>query len=376
VLLWAVGALPRSSTVLLAALVVLFLGPTQLVVSLLSGRERFKQLALWQVGTGLVNPAATVLVLLAGGGVLAVLAVDVLATALGLAVLLRVARPVRWRLRGSPPAGFWRYSWAYAGLIVLGIVVFQRSEIVILERLRDTSDVALYGIAFGLAQIVARLTGPALGVLTPAFARMHGESAAGDATGVQASVNLALLLGTGLSAVGAAVATPTVTLLYGDRYADAGPATAVLLASSWVVLLNGVLTAVAQARAQMRVLLAVNGVAAVFNVVAGIVLIASSGVMGAAVANAAAQAAVTLGVAVWARRALPEVRYGHLGRVLLPALLAYAVGRAAAPLPDAVAVVVGGVVGAVAFLLAARLTGALDAETLALTRRVLRARRR
>lgn len=370
------GVLPRSPSIVLAALVVLSLGPIQVLVSLLSGRERFRALALWQMGTGVLNPALTVAVLVAGGSVLAVLTVDVITTAVGLAVLWLVARPVHLRRRQPPPPGFWRYTTAYAGLIVLGIVVFQRSEILILERFGTSSDVALYGVAFGLAQLVVRLTGPALGVLTPAFARLQGQQPEHQQASVQRAVDLAVLLGACLSGVGAVLAQSAVVLLYGERYSGAGVAAALLLSVSWLVLVNGVLTAVAQAGAHMRVLVLVNGVAAVFNIVSGIVLIAAFGVVGAAVANASAQSAVTLGVVLWARRHLPAVHYRSVVRVLPATAGGVAAAWLARSLPYPADVLVGGLLGIVAFGLVASVTGAADQATRNLLRRLLPRRRR
>ena len=158
---------------LLAAAVVLVSAPTQLFVSVLTGRELFRELAVWQLAVGFANPALTVLVVLLGSGVTVVLAVDVVLTAGALAVLIRFARPLTLRRSGrGAPGGFWSFAMSSAVIIVLGVVIFQRSEILFLERYGEPATVALYGIAFGLSQLAVRITTPLLIAITPALARV------------------------------------------------------------------------------------------------------------------------------------------------------------------------------------------------------------
>ena len=357
----AAGVLPRSTT-LLAAVVTLSLGPTQLLLSVLTGRESFRTIALWQIAVGLVNPVLTVVVLLLGGRVTAVLLVDVVVTAAGFTALLRLARPVNLTTSVALPAGFWRYALTYACLILLGVVVFQRSEIVILQALRSSKEVALYGVAFGLSQLVPRFTGPALGVLAPAFARLDAGAAPALDRAVQRAFDVAAVMGVLFTCLGLTLAPAAVALLYGDGYAGASAAAAVMMSMSWLALINAVLTPVAQARAHMRFLVLVNGIAAVVNIVAAILLVHVAGVVGAAVANVAAQGLVGLGLLVWTRRHLPAVSYGVLWRVLPAAVAATAVGISAARLPPLAAILVGALVGVPVFLALARATAALDEE--------------
>jgi O-antigen/teichoic acid export membrane protein len=358
------GVVPRS-TALLAALVVLAMAPTQLIVSLLAGREQFRTIALWQLAIGFSNPLLTIVVLALGGRVTAVLLVDVAVTAAGLVVLQRLARPLHLTTTMRAPAGFWRYAGAYAGLILLGIVVFQRSEVVVLQALRTSREVALYGVAFGLSQLVTRLTGPALGVLTPAFARMHDGTEEVLAAAIQRAINVAMLLGVALSALGATLAPAAVRLLYGQSYQAAGNATALLFSTSWLVLLIAVVTPLAQAGAHMRFLVALNGLAAAVNILAAVVLVHIAGVMGAAAANVLAQGLVALGLVLWARHRLPALSW-RPARLLLPAAVAVVAGLGAAQFPPPVALALGVLVALPLYLLVARRTGALDDDTVAL----------
>jgi O-antigen/teichoic acid export membrane protein len=369
------GVVPRASTSVVAAAVVLSLAPTQLVVSLLTGREAFRTLALWQLAVGAVNPVVTIVVLALGGRVLSVLLVDAVVTAASLVVLLRLARPT-WLTTDAPaPAGFWRFSIAYAALILLAVVVFQRSEIVVLQALRTNRDVALYSVAFGVAQLEPRLTSPALAVLTPAFARMQAAPDDAMRVSVQRALNVAVVLGAALSALGAALGPSLVHLLYGARYDGAASATALLLGASWLLLINAVITPLAQAGAHMRLLVLLNAAAAVVNVGAAIGLVAVAGVNGAAVANVIGQGLVPIGLLVWARRRLPGLSLRTMVRVVPPAAATFAVGALAARIaPPAVAIVIGGVVAALVFLSLARLTDALDDDSLALLPAGVRAR--
>jgi O-antigen/teichoic acid export membrane protein len=374
-LLAGFDVVPHSSASVVAAAVVLTLAPTQLMVSLLVGREAFRKLALWQLAVGAVNPVVTVVVLLLGGRVLSVLLVDATVTAGSLLVLLRLAQPL-WVTTDSPaPAGFWRFSIAYAALILLSIVVFSRSEIVVLEAMRSNRAVALYGVAFGVSQLVPRLVGPALTVLTPAFARMQVAPDDAMRVSVQRALNLAIVLGAALSALGASLGPSLVHLLYGARYQDAETPAALLLAVSWLVMVNAVITPVAQGGRHMRFLVLLNGAAAVVNIAAAIGLVFVAGVLGAAVANAIAQGLVTVGLLVWVRQRLPGLSLRTLALVVPAAAATFILGAVAAHFTvPLVALALGGVVALPAFLVVARITRAIDDESLALLPERLRAR--
>jgi len=364
---------PDAQAILLAAGVVLFLAPLMVLVSVLSGQERFRHIALWQLATGFGNPLLTVLAVLHGAGVIAVLTIDVAATAAGglvLYLLVRRRMPLTARGRHDLPPGFWSFAARHAVLVVLGVVVFQRSEVFFLEWLTDSRQVAMYGIAFGLSQTVWRVAAPLLAAVGPALTRVLSEGPGPDTTSaVQRAVRFCLLLGFAGSAVGVVVAPAAIEVLYGQEYAAAvGPAQ-IMLALSWAVILGTTVSGVASALAEQAILLWTGASGAVVNVSLNLLLIPVYGAAGAALGNAVAQTFVALALLVWLHRRMPTLDGRSLFLTAIPALAAASVALPLTALPATAGVALTVVLSGGTFLATARLAGVLDQDILFLLRR-------
>jgi O-antigen/teichoic acid export membrane protein len=365
----------QRSHLLAAAAVVIFLAPTQVLVSVLSGREQFRELAFWQILAGFVNPAATIVAVMLGANVLHILLIDVLVTAGAMGVLLRFTCPLPLRsLRlADTPEGFWRFAWAYTALIVLGVVVFQRSEVLFLERYSTSSAVAMYGVAFGLAQIATRLTGPLMSAVGPALARIAGPSAAAvERRPVQRAFHLSTVVGLAVSGIGWALAPAAIAFLYGEQFAEAARPARLLFLGAWAVAVASVPSGVAQASGRLRPLVIINSLGAVLNIGLDVALIPPLGPDGAALANTGAQSAIAVVLVVWLVRTVPGLSLRSTALGVVPAVCGAMAALAFLALPPLLALIAGGSAGLLAFGVVGRVLGVLDDEVFALGKELAR----
>ena len=266
------------------------------------------------------------------------------------------------------PRGLSREFWRFGILSLISgvgyVLVFSRSEIVILEALGEHQALAVFALAYGLSQ---RLTTPIdtlLGPLTTALSALGAAHPQQFRAGFERSLRLsataaALLAGAAL--VGTALLAP---VMYGEAYTSIGLAFVALAAVSLVHSLAQPYTALAYASGRPAILLRSLAVALPVDVGLALALIPPLGLWGAVVANAAggltALAVISRNVAGPTSLRLAGVPATRL-MVLTAASCggAYAAGLAGDLLHSGVAVVAAFVVGTVAFLALAPAMGGL-----------------
>ena len=274
---------------------------------------------------------------------------------------LRLAA-LRPRLPRQLPPGFWRFGLAAAAASAGYALVFSRSEVIILEMLGRHRALAVFALAYGLAQ---RLTTPIDTLLGPLIPALSGLRAA-HPDRLRAGFERALRLSSaGVAFLGAAAVTGTMLaapLLFGPEYVGIGPAFVALAAISLLQSAAQPYTALAHALGRPGVTLAALVPALVVDVALSLALIPPYDLWGAIIANAAS-ALVAVGLTARAAAGRASVRLAHIRGFSLAALavvssgLAYAAALATASVAPAASVATAFAVGAVTFVLLAKAVG-------------------
>jgi O-antigen/teichoic acid export membrane protein len=346
------------------------------LTALLAGLQRFRGPAALGVVQLAVHAGLVVAVATLTPGVGSFLAVHLVVNLLSLALLIVVA----WRAARAvglwPPAssdgaaagaGVLRYAGGVSVLVVLDAVVWQRSEVAILQTLSTSSEVAFYALAFGLASQVSRLPYQASIVLFPEFPRLVGGGRTSEMAALHGTATRYLvLLGAPLVVGLAAVAPVVVRVLYGPHYAPAGVVLAVLALGTLPACVAGASPAVLHATRREDRLVRQALVSAALDIALAVALAPVAGALGAALASVVAQGA---GSALAIRAALHatggRLPAGALVRIVAAALLMGVAAALTASLVGGAAGVAGAVVvGAVVYPVALRTLRVLTAEDL------------
>lgn len=373
VLVLAVARPDRFGAVLVVAFLTVSTASAGLVFSL-QAENRGATLAKLAMVEGLATGGAAIAAALSGADATMVWAASFAAGALvAPGWLLATSRRLRRAaLRPRLPRGlgiaFWRFGLLSLASSAGYVLVFSRSEIVILEALDEQRALAVFALAYGLSQ---RLTTPVdtlLGPLTTALSALQGAHPDRFRAGFERALRLSAVA-VALLAAGALVGTALLApLMYGDEYAGVGLAFTGLAAISLLQSIAQPYTAVAYASGRPGLLLRALGVALAVDVAVAFALIPVLGLWGAVAANAAggltALALTVRSTAGPASLRLAEVPVLRL--VLLTGAscaAAYAAALAGSLVHDAVAVLAAFALGAPTFLVLTLIAGGLLPRT-------------
>lgn len=249
-------------------------------------------------------------------------------------------------------------------LLALGLVVWDRSEVLFLKQFADVKQLAFYSLAFSITNqllMAPRALSSAIGITILA---QYGRdprrlgSLVRNATRYVSVLAIPLFLGT------AAIAEPLIESTYGSDYLAVAPVLAIICIASIPRAFQAHTENLLQATEKQRFMVKWLAVTAAVNVSLDALLIPKHGAMGAAVANGLAQ---TMGVAglfykadgAYAIRS--QIRF--LGGLCLSgAVMVGAVLVVVRALPSWLGLVAGVGAGAVVFLAGLRTTGLLEAE--------------
>jgi O-antigen/teichoic acid export membrane protein len=145
--------------------------------AVLQRRFQFGWLALIQIGTGIVEHIVAVVVAIAGGGVLALLARDVL-DAVGQLVGGRLISKRRYRPQWRPVVAARIRRFGIAVLLSQsGELATHKLDSALLGVVWGTRELAFYEEAYKLANVALRISQPALSqVALPAYARLREDA--------------------------------------------------------------------------------------------------------------------------------------------------------------------------------------------------------
>jgi len=185
-----------------------------------------------------------------------------------------------------------RFAAPVAYLVMLDMVVWQRSETFFLGRYSTWAEIGFYSIAYLMISRLNDALVAATSTLLPLQAsRMsaHGEAAVAETQWRSFRVLQMLLIPA--CACAAVLSRPAIILLYGEEYLRVWPVLLVLLASPLAVSMTDVSVASLYAMDKQKSLVVPLTCTAVFNIVLAYLLVPRFGALGAASANSAAQIA-------------------------------------------------------------------------------------
>lgn len=228
--------------------------------------------------------------------------------------------------RARARADVHRVRFHLASLAVTDLVLWQRSEVIVLGVVSNRTDVAFYALAYGLvSQAVARLPGSLSGVLLPAMA---SDSDVGRANTYRASTSLMALLLLPIVVLAATAASDASELLFGSSYRPVGDVVRILVFGAAASALCAPAGTVLLVKDRQRTLFRLGAACAALDLALAFPLATRFGGPGAAAAAATAQLSAVPIVFTIARRAT-GVRWPRatlrVGRVGLLAILACAV---------------------------------------------------
>lgn len=157
----------------------------------------------------------------------------------GLVALALARRRVRPKLRGSLRglAGTLRASLPF-GQFDLFAVVYARADSIMLFLIRGNRLVALYGVAYQIANFLFAMPALLSNALLPDFMNANNDRRRFLA---RRALDVILTVAVPLPLFGALFARPFVVWIAGSRYAGAGPPLAILTGAGAIALLNGYL---------------------------------------------------------------------------------------------------------------------------------------
>lgn len=257
-----------------------------------------------------------------------------------------------------------RYCGHATMLLVLRLVVWNRSEVFFLKQFCGLEQLAFYSVAAGFALIPTSLATPFINAAMPSIFAERGRDS-DSARRFTASCWRYLALIVFPTSVGLLVLSrPLIRVLYGPQYYASAPVLMCAMALALIPPLIMPATSFVAAENGQSFLVRWNVIAAVVVLGLDWLLISQLCSTGAALANGIGQTVTTLGVwLIAARRFKLRLPFRFAGRLLLACLF---MGGAAVVVlllsSDLVAIIVGPPVGAAAFIVGMRLARVLDAE--------------
>ncbi len=200
---------------------------------------------------------------------------------------------IAWILRRSLPLG--------AGVALT--VIYFRIDLFLLDLYAGAATVGTYASAYRVFESAQLLPAVSMTVLFPRLA-----ATAGDEDGGLRMRALAMLgaVGVAVACVGAVVARPVVTLLYGEAFASAAEPLRILFWAVPLMFANFLLTQDLVSHGRQARFAVLAGLALAFNLAANLVAIPRYGVMGAAAVTIATEGVLFVGCALslWGSRLL------------------------------------------------------------------------
>lgn len=286
--------------------------------AVLAGLQRWREASLIALATGTVSTAAVLVVLDLGGGIEGIFFVEAATATINLVVAGLVAR--RALARQAPDVEedtsalrreVLRYAAVASIQILFHLVVWRRSELLLLNRYAPDSEIAMYSIPYAAVWAVDRLPTGILAALTPAFATLIGGGHLDRVrSGTWRALRFSLLLSLPLTAGLVAVGPTALRVIFGDEYRRAGTVVAILALAFPMVTASKVTGSLLQGLGRLRYMVTTGLVATAVNLTCAFALIPRHGAVGAAFANLAAQSTASMMSVAFAWRRFGPAQLG------------------------------------------------------------------
>jgi O-antigen/teichoic acid export membrane protein len=202
----------------------------------------------------------------------------------------------------------------YAGATLVGslitLIVFRRSEFLLLAHYADDREIAMYSVAFGSVAMLLLVPEGFARAVSPAVATLVGAGANERIrVGYSRALRLLLLAAVPVTAFTVALGPTTVRLVFGDEFAGTRTPLLILLVPLPLIPLMNVSYSLVVGFGKARFPLVVGFGSVALNIALDFALIPRHGAVGAAVANACAQGATALATIAYGSRLVGQVRW-------------------------------------------------------------------
>lgn len=332
--------LPVAALLVAAAYLSAYMESTSLALPALQRTDKAAQVAL--VGALTVQLTCIVLCLLTRDPLVVVAGRFVMGAALAPVRLAVLPRAVRLACLSfgvpSLPRELLRFGAVAYVSSLLSLLVYSRTEVVLLQAFDHAQAIGLFALAFGLASQVTGLVDAAAGPLTPAMTSAISRDPSSVSRlllRAQKAVTMAVLAWGALTILPVALLIPTV---YGQDFRPAAAVFLVAALGSFLQSVTAPLESFAYATKRPGLTLQAHGFGFVAGVAVALALIPPVGLYGAAIANTVGQltsSLVLVATAARAAEASTDVRRLLL-RAAVPLVLLVLFGYLALQLPLAV----------------------------------------
>lgn len=340
--------------------------------AILIGLQHFKQLALGGVVIAATTLVSTTALLGTGRGLSGALIGSAAGYFLGVIVYSRFTRRggikfgLKHGLSSETLKRFMRYAVVAAGIPLINIVVWERSEVFFLSKYGGADQVGFYSLAFGLSSAVMTTgLGALAAVLTPLVAFQNGTGESSQiAVTFQRSTRYLTMLVLPVCAIGVALASLLIDLFYGPDFAEAAPVLRIVLMGASAGTIGRAASAIVYGTERHSFILKTGVPLALFNIVLDLLLIPKLGATGAGWANTVTQFVSICVGSAYVCAAL-RVRYPALAVVRIAVASAgagIATAAIASWIPGVVGMLVAGLGGLLAYTTLLALIGELAAK--------------
>jgi O-antigen/teichoic acid export membrane protein len=270
----------------LAGLSSLLSAVTTPAVVVLTAREDLHLVSLQRVATSALGAIATVAVLLWGGATIALLvAATIVNGVMGVFAHVLVGKGPSLRAARLPAVRAMVRQALPFGIMMLGVALYYRVDMIMLNWLRDPREVGVYAAAYRFLDAVILLAASIGGPFYPRLSSMVGRDTQGVRELLEGTWKPMLALGLPLLLATIILADPLVLALFGNEFGDAGAVLKVLILGSlplfWIYIPNQALLAADLVFPLARV----YGLSVLVNVTVNLFLIPRWGSVGAAVST-------------------------------------------------------------------------------------------
>ncbi len=250
-----------------------------------------------------------------------------------------------------------RYAWRSSLLLMVDMIVWDRSEFLVLTRFSTLREVAFYSLSFNIVQQALILPKMFTMGFTANLMVERGRDPRSAVRLTRDSMRYVFLLAAPLTLGLAAIDRAVMPLLYGPKYTEAIPVIALV---AGLAVLRGALMPVQdllRMSEQQSFMIRFSIAMGIINIALDLWLIPSGGAVGAAWANGIAQALAMAGLTTFAWKRLGlSVPLGDMGRILLACVPMVAVVRTLANAVDHwPAVLIGVPLGAAVYVVGLKL---------------------
>jgi O-antigen/teichoic acid export membrane protein len=297
---------PYRGMIGLAAILLFVQALQQGLNAALAGLQRFDSIALIALYVALAQVASVGTAALLHAGVAGMLWATLAGSVIGTALSYRKLSTLLLKSQASASSAVPEMAAIYSRIktflptmsyiLILNVIVWQRSEILFLKWYSGLSQIAFYTLAYSLAAKLNDISAPFADILLPLYSESYGRDAVRQVGSiyVKASKYLQIIM-VFPCFLAAILSKPLVNMVYGSAYGEVVLPLQLLLVSVAFTSLGTAASPLLVSTDGQSFIAKYGTVVAVVNIALDCALIPRHGAVGAAVANCAAQILGVLG---------------------------------------------------------------------------------